>query len=156
MPAGDALIRNTVRAIQSHAPKQQSTMRMVDLGSGDGVVLLGCAKELTGDWTYVGVENNLWLVLASQWRAARLNVAQKVSFRVQDLYRQDLSQFDVIFVCLVPSMLAQVEQRVASTAKEGSIVISARFPLPSLIPIAQYPGDAVSGVWVYRVVQAKS
>lgn len=153
MPAGSALVANVADAVGRYAPAQASARRvMVDLGSGDGVVVLECARRLAPDWgSFVGVENNLWLVLASRVRAWRMGVRERVAFVTADLYRHDLARYDVTFVCLVPSMLPSVEERLVASAVPHSLVLSARFPLPTWIPEHVYAGDAVSGLWVYRV-----
>lgn len=80
MPAGDALLGNVVHAVGKHAGTNAGSL--VDLGSGDGVVVLQCARQLAG-WRFMGVENNLWLVLASRLRSRGL----PIKYRCGDLYK---------------------------------------------------------------------
>ncbi len=161
MPAGDALVRNAVHAVRTHGPTTPGAL--VDLGSGDGVVVIECARQLPG-WRFVGVEDNQWLVLASRWRSRGL----PINYHTGDLYKHgwvvlvlmnvllltpstDLSRYSVIFVCLVPSMLSGVEERALASAAPGTLLLSARFPLPNFKPIDVYAGGPVSGLWVYKV-----
>lgn len=120
---------------------------MVDLGSGDGEVVLHCARNVAGNWKFEGVEYNRWLVYLSRLRARSL---RNCSFRVGDLYKYPLGSADVVFICLVPSMLPRLEQQLQSQAKKGTIVISGRFPLPTMKPIEVYGGGPIAGVWVYK------
>ncbi len=66
VPASDAQVRNVVRALQLAAPKaapRPGARRFVDLGSGDGRIVLAAGKHgLPG----VGYELNPWLVLYSR------------------------------------------------------------------------------------------
>lgn len=100
MPAGEALTTNTVRAITQLHLHSSNGRRMVDLGSGDGIVLLRAAMELPSDWTFVGVENNLWLVLASHLRAMRAGVSNRVSFVCKDLCVGFVCFASLVAVCL--------------------------------------------------------
>lgn len=142
MPAGPVLCNNVINIIKNTTRTPLKTF--VDLGSGDGQVVLAVAAAFPSI-SCVGVENNAWLVLASRWRARHLPNA---SFVQNDLYRVKLDNYDVIFVCLVPSMLARLEASVANL-NPSPLVISARFPLPNKTPSQIIAGGPISGVWTY-------
>lgn len=125
--------------------------RVVDLGSGDGEVVLYCAKNFRdGGNLWTGVEYNRWLVWIARMRSVRAGVSRVTSFRKMDLYKYPLASADVVFVCLVPSMLPRLEEQLKMQAKKGTLVISARFPLPNLKPVEVLAGGPISGVWVYK------
>lgn len=48
-------------------------------------------------------------------------------------------------------MLDAVETRLRASAAPGTLVLSARFPLPTWTAIDVYGGGPVSGLWVYKV-----
>jgi hypothetical protein len=94
----------------------------------------------------MGVENNPWLTLAARIRGRRLPNAR---FVTGDLYRHPIDKNDVVLACLVPSMLPGLEAKFAREAQAGTLVLSARFPLPTMVAHHQSPGGAVDGVWCY-------
>ena len=147
--ASPSLLKKQISIVSEHL-RNSKTASMIDLGSGDGSVVFSFAKAFPMWQKLCGVDNNWVLVASSTLR----NRDARVSFRVGDIYRQpDLSEFDALAVCLVPSMLSSVETMLQERAKPGALVICGRFPLPNWKPIQTLPGDAVDGVWVYKVAQ---
>jgi hypothetical protein len=83
----------------------------------------------------------------SSLRSLRLS---QVSFRVGNLFKTPIADYDVILLCLVPAMLPEIEQLLIS-AKKGTVVLSARFPLPSHVPLMEIEGGPTNGVYVYKI-----
>ncbi|MDP1742590.1 cyclopropane-fatty-acyl-phospholipid synthase family protein [Polaromonas sp.] len=85
---------------------------VIDLGSGDGRIVILAAKKFEA--TGLGVEIDPSLVARSKTNARAAGVADKVEFREQDLFKTDLSQATVITMYLLqevnillrPSLLA--------------------------------------------------
>ena len=73
-----------------------SRKRLVDLGSGDGVVVLELAKQFP-EMSFHGVENNRALVYRAKYKAIGLSNA---TFECGDLFKSNLKGYDVIFICL--------------------------------------------------------
>eukprot|EP00013_Stygamoeba_regulata_P010434 CAMPEP_0177686266 /NCGR_PEP_ID=MMETSP0447-20121125/33476_1 /TAXON_ID=0 /ORGANISM="Stygamoeba regulata, Strain BSH-02190019" /LENGTH=418 /DNA_ID=CAMNT_0019196375 /DNA_START=66 /DNA_END=1319 /DNA_ORIENTATION=- len=157
--ANDHLIGNVARAL----PGDPKRKLFVDIGSGDGCIVVDVAKE-TGI-RGVGIENNPWLVLASRWRARREKVSERVSFKRQDLWKADLSQYDVLCFVLVPDMMEELERKLHREMKPSAYAIAGRFPLATwphldthalLSAVGDIPdepleqGGPIDGVWVYR------
>jgi len=75
---------------------------VVDLGSGDGRIVILAARRFGA--TGLGVEIVPQLVEASRAAAQRAGVADKVEFRVQDLFETDLSRASVVTMYLLPEV----------------------------------------------------
>ena len=69
--------------------------RFVDLGAGDGRVLLSVARATGADCT--GIEAAPFMALLS-WLRTRFVPGGRVRVRLADLYRADLSDFDAAYV----------------------------------------------------------
>lgn len=98
----------------------------------------------------VGVENNPWLNLIARFRAASQRLGN-ASFKTGDLYKYPIGDKSVILACLVSSMLPDLERKLEAEAAPGTLVLCARFPLPTMIPVFQYPGGPIDGLWCYRI-----
>jgi SAM-dependent methyltransferase len=94
---------------------------VLDLGSGDGRIVIVAAKRFGA--TGLGVEIVPDLVQQSQRNAAAAGVADRVSFRVQDLFQTDLSPATVITMYLLPDVNLQLRPALLAL-KPGTRVVS--------------------------------
>ena len=76
---------------------------VIDLGSGDGVIVLTAASQMKASG--LGVDIDPALVKQSNESAKRLGVAERAAFRVEDVFKADLSKASVITLYLLPSMM---------------------------------------------------
>lgn len=95
---------------------------VVDLGSGDGVIVLTAAKQF--DARGVGVDIDPTLVKSSNAEAKKLGIDSRVSFQVQDVFKTDLSRASVITLYLLPSMMSNLRAKIFLEAKPGTRVVS--------------------------------
>jgi hypothetical protein len=95
---------------------------VVDLGSGDGVIVLTAASQLKA--AGYGVDIDPALVKYSNGEAARLGIADRASFHVQDVFKADLSRASVITLYLLPSMMINLRPKIFLEAKPGTRVVS--------------------------------
>jgi SAM-dependent methyltransferase len=79
---------------------------VIDLGSGDGRIVILAAKRFGA--TGLGVEIVPELVQKSIANARDAGVADRVEFRVQDLFKTDLTQASVITMYLLPEVNMQL------------------------------------------------
>ena len=75
---------------------------VIDLGSGDGRIVILAAKRFEA--TGLGVEIDPRLVEASQANARQAGVADKVVFKEQDLFKTDLAPATVVTMYLLPDV----------------------------------------------------
>src|SRR5687768_6750680 len=95
---------------------------VVDLGSGDGVIVLTAAREHKARG--FGVDIDPELVKLSNAEAKRLGVADRASFHVQDVFKADLSKATVITLYLLPAMMVNLRSKIFLEARPGTRVVS--------------------------------
>nr|XP_045017674.1 adenine nucleotide translocase lysine N-methyltransferase isoform X2 [Jaculus jaculus] len=105
--------------------------KMVDLGSGDGRIVL--AAHQCGLRPAVGYELNPWLVGLARLHAWRAGYARSVCY-----YREDLWKLPLL------------EDKLRAELPSGARVVSGRFPLPTWQPVAVV-GEGLDRVWAYDV-----
>ncbi len=94
---------------------------VLDLGSGDGRIVITAAKRFGASG--MGVEIVPDLVEKSNRSAKEADVADRVSFRVQDLFKTDLTQATVITMYLLPEVNLQLRPAILGL-KPGTRVVS--------------------------------
>ncbi|KAF6271395.1 hypothetical protein mRhiFer1_004873 [Rhinolophus ferrumequinum] len=105
--------------------------KLVDLGSGDGRIVLAAHK--CGLRPAVGYELNPWLVGLARLYAWRAGCAGSVSYHREDLWKLPL-----------------LESKLQVELPEGARVVSGRFPLPTWQPVAVV-GEGLDRVWAYDI-----
>ena len=95
---------------------------VVDLGSGDGVIVLTAARQFQARG--FGVDIDPLLVKGSNAEAKKLGIDDRVSFQVQDVFKTDLSRASVITLYLLPSMMINLRPKIFLEAKPGTRVVS--------------------------------
>ncbi|XP_029796942.1 ATP synthase subunit C lysine N-methyltransferase isoform X2 [Suricata suricatta] len=118
---------------------------LVDIGSGDGRVVIAAAKE---GFTAVGYELNPWLVWYSRYRARREGVQGSARFYVANLWKVTFSQYTNVVVFGVPQMMPHLEEKLELELKDDARVIACRFPFPRWTP-DRVTGEGADTVWAY-------
>jgi hypothetical protein len=93
--------------------------RFIDLGSGDGRVALAASRVCT---KAVGIEVNPFLTLFSRFMAL-LSVNGQVEFKNKNLWNENLSTYDVVYVYLSKNMNQKVASKLDKELVPGSRVI---------------------------------
>jgi SAM-dependent methyltransferase len=94
---------------------------VIDLGSGDGRIVIVAAKHFGARG--LGVEIVPDLVNRSRDNATKAGVAERAEFRVQDLFATDLSPATVITMYLLPEVNLQLKPRLLKL-KPGTRIVS--------------------------------
>ncbi|XP_044743795.1 ATP synthase subunit C lysine N-methyltransferase-like [Chrysoperla carnea] len=139
VPATDLQIKNVMEALRG------SKGKLIDLGSGDGRIVLEAAKN---NFEAHGVELNFWLVLFSKLSIYRQNFTHKPQFFCTDLWKFSLAPYNNIVIFGVEEMMKDLENKIEKEVKLGSKIVACRFPLPNWEPITTL-GTGVDTVWVY-------
>ena len=105
--------------------------RLIDLGSGDGRIVITAAKRFGARG--LGVEIVPDLVAKSLDNARRAGVADRVDFRVQDLFATDLSGASVITLYLLPEVNLQLRPRLLALAP-GTRIVSHDWDMGDWLP----------------------
>jgi precorrin-6B methylase 2 len=112
--------------------------RIVDLGSGDGRILIACAKRGA---TAVGYEINPLLVAQSRRAIRRAGLANahaagSATVHWESFWRIDLSQFDVVIVYGIPYIMRDLQHKLERELRPGTKIISNAFKFPGWTPVA--------------------
>ena len=100
---------------------------IIDLGCGDGRIVITAAKEYGARGT--GVDINAQLIEESNRLAKEAGVDHLVEFRVQDATKTELSSATVVSLYLTPDANELLRPRLESQLKPGSRVITHDYPI---------------------------
>ena len=107
---------------------------LFDLGSGDGRILIAAAKK--GVRAH-GWEINPILFILSRIYAYRSGVSKFVHVHPVNYRRAPLSDATVITIYGLPYLVNDIGEKVKTQVKEGTRIVSYRFPITSLRLTAQ-------------------
>lgn len=105
-------------------------LKVADIGSGDGRILIALAKQ--GIEAH-GFEINPFLVWWSRWQIRRQHLDHLAKTHWQDLWKTDLSGFDVIIVFGVAYIMGRLEKKLDRELKPRAKIISLGFQFPNWI-----------------------
>src|SRR5690606_18361022 len=104
---------------------------VIDLGSGDGRIVITAAKRFGARG--LGVENDPRLVALSRPNARDAGVASAALFREQDLYQTDLSPASVVTMFLLPEVNLELRPKLLKL-RPGTRVVSHDFDMADWEP----------------------
>ena len=122
-----------------------------DLGSGDGRILIAAARDRGARG--VGLEIDPALVAQSIERARRLGLADRLSFRQQDLFEADLSPATVVTLYLSPDLNRRLRPKLLSELRPGARIVSHSFDMGDWVPsrtlqVSSNEGSHTLYLWV--------
>ena len=100
---------------------------VVDLGSGDGRIVLTAAKVFGASG--FGVEIKDELVKLSNEAAKKEGVADRVKFIKADLFKTDISRATVLTMYLLPHTVNMLKEKLLTELKPGTKILSNDYPL---------------------------
>jgi SAM-dependent methyltransferase len=103
-----------------------------DLGCGDGRIVIAAAKEFGARG--VGVDLDPERIREAQANAVRAGVADRVTFRVQDIFDTDIQPATVVTLFLSPELNARLRPKLTGQLKAGSRIVSHRFGMEDWVP----------------------
>ena len=122
---------------------------VIDLGSGDGRIVLTAAKVFGARGFGVEIQDNL--VKLSNQAAQKEGIADRVKFITQDLFKTDISQATVLTMYLLPNTVNMLKDKLLTELRPGTRILSHDYPLAGWIPEQYVQMDledkvAISGV----------
>src|SRR2546421_3063607 len=100
---------------------------LIDLGSGDGRIVLTAAKVFGARG--FGVEIKEDLVRRANDAAQKEGVAERAKFLKQDLFKTDISQATVVTMYLLPDTVNLLKDKLLTELKPGTRIVSHDYPL---------------------------
>lgn len=95
---------------------------VIDLGSGDGVIVLTAARTYKAGG--MGIDIDPDLVRQSNASAQKFGVADRVRFVQLDVFKADLSKASVLTLYLLPGMMMNLRSKIFTELKPGVRVVS--------------------------------
>ena len=112
---------------------------VVDLGSGDGVIVLTAAVKHKARG--FGVDIDPELVKLSNNEAKKRGVAERAAFHVQDVFKADISKATVVTLYLLPNMMLDLRPKIINELRPGTRVVSHDYHFGDWQPDEQYTWD---------------
>jgi SAM-dependent methyltransferase len=103
-----------------------------DLGSGDGRILIAAAKNYGARG--VGIDIDPERVREATANARSNGVADRVTFRQEDLFTADISPATVVMIYLSPSVNSRLASKLMKELKPGTRLVSHAFDLGAWKP----------------------
>ena len=130
---------------------------LIDLGSGDGRIVIAAAKKFGARG--FGVEIDGALVNNAQREAERQGVSGKVTFHASNLFITDISKATVLTMYLLPGINLQLRPRLFSELRPGTRIVSHDFDMGNwqpddklTLPVPDKPyGSSSSDVYLWIV-----
>ena len=114
--------------------KVRSDDYVMDLGSGDGRIVLEAARRYGA--RALGIEMNGPLVAACREMARKQGLTERANCRQGDIFDTDLSQVSVLTLYLSPEFNDRLTDRILQTMRPGTRVVSHDFAVGAWTPDA--------------------
>ena len=98
-----------------------------DLGCGDGRIVITAAQKFGARG--VGIDINPVRIAEARANAARAGVADRVEFRVGDLFEADIAAATVVTLYLLPEVNLRLKPKLQRDLKPGTRIVSHDFSM---------------------------
>ncbi|XP_007229175.3 ATP synthase subunit C lysine N-methyltransferase isoform X5 [Astyanax mexicanus] len=140
LPSSGVQTQNIMRLLRGRAG------RLVDLGSGDGRLVL-TASSLGFQCT--GYEINSILVSYARVKARLMGIpTTRARFVNEDLWKTNLSGYKNVTVFLAPGVMEVLAKKLEKELGDDTRVIACRYPFPDW-PVAETEGRGLDQAWAY-------
>lgn len=95
---------------------------VMDLGSGDGVIVLTAGHRLKAGG--MGVDIDEELIRLSNMRARNLGIADRVRFEARDIFKTDVSKATVVTLYLLPEFMRKLRPKLYNELRPGTRIVS--------------------------------
>lgn len=101
--------------------------KSVDLGSGDGRVVIAMAKAGASAYGFEHIERYV--------RRAKINIVKeglvgKAFVLLADFWEEDLSRYDIVTIYGMAALMEKLEKKLRMELRPGTVVISNGFKIP--------------------------
>jgi protein-L-isoaspartate O-methyltransferase len=110
----------------------QATDVVMDLGSGDGRIVIAAARRFGARG--IGIELDRQLVEESRRNARLAGVAERVSFVQGDVLTADLSAASVVTLYLLPGLIGKLQPRLLGELAPGARIVAHAFGMAGWRP----------------------
>lgn len=124
-------------------------MKLYDLGSGDGRLVHTAARDYEVD--AVGYEYSPFVFLWAKFLSLFWKSTAKLRFG--NLWKQDLSDADVIVCYLLPEAMKRLHKEIWPTLKPGTLLVSHAFAMHDEEVFKKLPRERekkLGPIWIYK------
>jgi SAM-dependent methyltransferase len=100
--------------------------KVIDIGCGDGRVLRYAAKKYP-EAQFLGIDRNPLLIGYAKFLSI-FKPRKNLKFKRANIHDFDISEFDKIYLYLLPNIVQEVLEEKRDQLKEGCIVLSFHYP----------------------------
>ena len=129
------------------AAKLMAGQKLVDMGSGDGRIVVTAAKQFGA--RSVGYEIDKELVAISRAKIADAKIEELTSIQASDMFKVDLTDVDVLAIYLYPEVMNQLKKQIEQM-HPGGIVVSHQFKFPGIEPDKAI--EVQSNLWKWQTL----
>jgi len=129
VPSSETRVKEMIRIANL-----QTTDRIVDLGSGDGRIVIEAAKA--GAREAVGYEIHSGLVKQSRLSAQLKGVGARTKFIKRSFWKEDLGEFDVVFMFQIPFAMSRMSKKLKNELPKGARIVSNGYKIPGFTPVS--------------------
>ena len=125
----------------------QPEERVIDLGTGDGRILIVAARDFGA--AGLGVDIDPALVRDAQANAEAAGVSDRTEFRAEDLFDTPIADADVLTMFLLPEVNMRLRPRILEEMRPGTRVVSHAFDMGDWQPDDEVRvGGAHAYLWI--------
>jgi SAM-dependent methyltransferase len=106
-----------------------STDRIVDIGAGDGELVIALAK--TGA-KVIGIEINLFLVVVANWRIWRQGLSRNAHVLWRNMWWYELCGFNKVAVYGFPTIMDELGRKLCKEVDRPAMIVSNSFAFKNL------------------------
>ena len=125
-------------------------MNVIDLGCGDGAFLFGAAQHFP-NVTFTGYDIS-FLPLAIAWTRKLLGWRRyrNVHIRFGNLFKQDISTYDVVFCFLLAKCYPRLKQKLVQEMRVDAVAVFEAWSLPNVEPSRMVKHEGVLPIFFYK------
>jgi ubiquinone/menaquinone biosynthesis C-methylase UbiE len=120
-----------------------------DLGCGDGRMVIAAAKKFATRG--VGVDLDPARIREARANAKKAGVEHLVTFKVEDMFKTDISEATVVMLYLLPELNRRLKPKLFAELRPGARVVSHDFDMGREWPPEEYIKLGTSGIYLWRI-----
>lgn len=122
---------------------------LIDLGCGDGRIILTAAKVYNLKAKGFEIAFLPWLI--SLIRKLTRGAGKDIKVSLKNFWQADLSKADIVVCFLTPPVMGKLEAKLKLELKPGARFVTYAFPLPNLVPTAvSKPLSTDINIYLYK------
>lgn len=133
--------------------KLQPGERFYDLGCGNGKTVIAAAKQAGANATGIELSFPLYVVCFFRRLLQPTHIRKNIHFRFANLFKQNISNANVIYVFGMPhSLQVKLKQKLETELQPGTRIVSYTFPIQGLTPVTvSKPAKKELAIYLYII-----